>query len=488
MFHISDCKKYNRCHRLFALDQVREREPFQSFVRMDETIADLAARKLGITDCFRGERNDDPGLAMEALKTEEWLMRARFEYGGLRVKVPFLHRVNDRFDLYFQFNGMYPRNDDMQFYCGVVWVLEHLHIPLGRYRIIHLNAEYVRKDQLDPEELFIVSDSFYNGHNNPTIRIEDAVKANMRDLTAVLKDMALLNTDNMPGPFRTQKCTGRSRCRYYEECFPHETTVPDNSILNLTGARYRYDMLKEGIETLKEADVSRIEGSRMQYAEIMADRSGGLFADKAALSAWLSDVTFPISFLDFEWECFAVPPYEGMKPYMVLPFEYSLHIMEKDGTLRHRVFLSVHDDRREMAESLVKDIPDHGTVIAYNADGAEKLRIQELAERCPDLHDRLLSINERMKDLQMPFTSGLVYDVRMSGIWTLKKIMSLMGERGYQDLDIHQGMEAVFEWRHLDQEDEDIDREEIARHLREYCGMDSYAMTVIFQWLRSLAE
>ena len=487
MFHISDCKKYNRCHRLFVLDQIREKEPYNSFIRIDEKIADLAVQKLGITDYFLGVRNDDAGIAMDALEKYEWLSRARFEYGGLRIKVPFLHRVKGGWDLYFLFNGLYPKNDDMQFYCDTVWVLEHLGIHIQEYYIIHLNADYVRGKELDPKELFVITRHFYNARNNPTILISEAIRKNMRDLTASLRDMSLLNEENMPEPFRTPKCAGRSKCRFYDQCFPEEATIPVNSILTLTGAKSRYDMLREGLMNLKDADISRIEGSRIQYAEIMADRLGGLFADRTALAAWFSDITYPITFLDFEWECFAVPPYEGMKPYMVLPFEFSIHIMEEDGTIRNEVFLSVHDDRKEMAERLVHDIPKTGTVIAYNAEGAEKLRIQELAERYEEYREDLLSINARMKDLQMPFSCGLVYDVRMSGVWTLKKIMSLMGDRSYQDLDISHGMDAVFQWRYLDREDDSVDLDQIANQLREYCGMDSYAMTVIFRWLHSLA-
>lgn len=488
MFHISDCKKYNRCHRMFVLDQTQEKLPYHSFIRIDEKIADLAAQKLGIKEYFLGEKNDPPERAMEALKDHEWLSRARFEYGGLRIKVPFLHRVKDGYDLYFLFNGLYPKAEDMQFYCDTVWVLDKLGIKINEYYVIHLNADYVRGKQLDPGGLFIVTRHFYNAKNNPTILIKDAIRRNMREISGMLRDMELLSEENMPEPYRTSRCAGRSRCRFYDQCFPDEATIPVNSILTLTGAKSRYDMLQEGLMNLKDADIARIEGSRIQYAEIMADRLGGLFADKTALAAWFRDMSYPITFLDFEWECFAVPPYEGMKPYMVLPFEYSIHIMEEDGTIRNQVFLSVHDDRKEMAESLVRDIPKNGTVIAYNAEGAEKLRIQELADRYEEYREDLLSINERMKDLQMPFTSGLVYDVRMSGVWTLKKIMSLMGDRSYQDLDIHHGMEAVFQWRYLDREDESADLEKIARELKEYCGMDSYAMTVIFRWLRSLAE
>lgn len=235
------------------------------------------------------------------------------------------------------------------------------------------------------------------------------------------------------------------------------------------------------------SDLNRIEGTRQQFAQIRADQNGGLFADHLGLSAWLSDIRYPISFLDFEWECYAVPQYEGMHPYDVLPFEYSLHIMQKDGTMTHQVFLGIHDDRRKMVESLLNEVPSEGTIIAYNAEGAEKIRLQEFADQFPEYRERLLDMKARMKDLQVPFTSGLVYDTRMGGAWNLKRIMSMMDDPGYRDLDIHEGMAAVFAWRHLDRGDEEADQEQIIRELKEYCGMDSYAMTVVYRWLTQIA-
>ena len=88
-----------------------------------------------------------------------------------------------------------------------------------------------------------------------------------------------------------------------------------------------------------------------------------------------------------------------------------------------------------------------------------------------------------MVDLQLPFESGLVYDVRMRGLWSVKVIMSLMHDKSYDDLAIHQGMDAVYEWRRLDKNDEEADKEEIVNNLKAYCGMDSYAMMVIYKWL-----
>ena len=100
----------------------------------------------------------------------------------------------------------------------------------------------------------------------------------------------------------------------------------------------------------------------------------------------------------------------------------------------------------------------------------------------------LLGLNARMHDLQIPFERGVVYDVRMRGQWSLKTIMSMMDDPGYRNLEIAQGMEAVFQWRHLDREDHTADLEKIYEDLKAYCSMDTYAMTVVYQWLQNMIK
>ncbi len=489
MYHISDLKKYNRCPRIYLLDQTVETPPFRRIIRLDDEVTPLAAEYLGIKESFVGERGDDPARAMEALGSHEWLLKARFEYGGLRIKVPFLHRMPDgTFDLLFLLLGLFPRSTDIQYFCDTVWVLEHLGITIGDIRIIHLNADYVRGDELDCSQLFVTSDRFYNNKNHPSVLVKEKIYAEMKDVSVQIAQLDQAVRTPMEPPVRMSRCSGRQKCRHYDRCFEEESRLPADSILTLSGGSKRYQMKTEGIEYLKDADLSRVEGSPVQYAQIMADRLGGMFADRNALSGWLQDIVYPVTFLDFEWECFPIPPYKGMKPFDVLLFEYSLHILEQNGSWENKVFLSVHDERRALAEQLIRDIPDQGSIIAYNADGAEKIRIAELAEQFPDCAEELHGLNSRMKDLQIPFASGYVYDVRMRGSWTLKQIMSMMDEPGYHELDIQQGMDAVFQWRQLDREEKNADRERIIEELKAYCGMDSYAAMVVFQWLQSLVK
>ena len=468
--------------------QAQPRE-FRPFVRLDEEASELAAKKLGIGECFRGERGDAPEKALEAAKTYEWLIKARFEYKNLRIKVPFMHRCEKGWEVYFLFIGLYPHADDMQFYTDTEWVLRNNGINVADWYIIHLNANYIREEELDPQKLFIVCRSFYNSKNNPTLPVNKAIRDAACDLEPMLEEMDRISRSAMPAPVRTNACTGRQKCVYYDACFPEAASQQINSILTLIGSQHRFEMKNEGLLYLRDADPERIEGSRQQYAQIMADRSAdGLFVDRAALGCWLEDISYPVICLDFEWERFAIPPYRGMKPYDVLPFEYSIHILHEDGSLDHRIYLSTHDDREEMIQSLIRDIPSEGTVLAYNAEGAEKIRIRELAAAFPAHAKQLHEINGRMEDLQLPFDSGVIYDIRMRGQWSLKILMSMMDDAGYNDLDIRHGMDAVFEWRRLDQDDDVEDRDKIINDLKAYCGMDSYAMTVLFRWIEKLSR
>lgn len=489
MFHISDCKKYTRCPRLYFLDKNTKKE-YHPFVRLDEKITDLAIQKLQLNTYFLGHVGDQKEKAIDAMEEYEWLVKARFEYYNLRVKVPFLHKTKKGWDIYFLYNGIYPHSNDIAFYADMVWVLENNGISINAMYMIHLNANYVRQETLNPSELFVITDCFYNTNNHPTQPIKQTIYDHFKDLRPLLDEMQNASLEHLEQPKRTNICTGRNKCVYYNTCFPQEEYIPNNSILTLIASSKKYEMLMQGKQFLKDVDFEAIEGSRQQYAQIMADQLDGLFVDQYALKSWLSHIQFPITFLDFEWERFSIPPYIGMKPYDVLPFEYAVYIMYADGSIEHKIYLNIHDDRRDLAKNLIKDIPVSGSVVAYNAEGAEKVRIHELANFFPDLKDDLLHINARMEDLQLPFISGIVYDTKMKGQWSLKSIMNMMDDPGYHSLDIQQGMDAVFQWRHLDynREVDEAEKEKIITDLKKYCGMDAYAMTVVYRWLLDLQE
>ena len=103
---------------------------------------------------------------------------------------------------------------------------------------------------------------------NPNIPTEEVFTTPDRrhDL---LHRMDACTEETLPPLVRTSKCAGRQKCRFYEECFPEESSLPSGSVLTLIGAQHRYEMRDEGRIYLRDADEGRIEGTRQQYAQIM---------------------------------------------------------------------------------------------------------------------------------------------------------------------------------------------------------------------------
>jgi hypothetical protein len=49
--------------------------------------------------------------------------------------------------------------------------------------------------------------------------------------------------------------------------------------------------------------------------------------DRPALAAFLGQLEYPVSFLDFETFAAAIPLFDGSCPFQQIPFQYSLHIL-----------------------------------------------------------------------------------------------------------------------------------------------------------------
>ena len=489
MFHISDVKKYMRCPKMFwnALHEVNS-EPFMHFVRMDQAVTELVLKKLKVQDYYLGQRNDPTEKAMIASESIDWLVKARFEYEALRIKLPIMHHVKKQWDIYFIYTGLYPKNDDLHYYCSHVWVLQKLGFQLGKIRIVHLNKDYVRENELDVDSLFLVSNEFYNAKGNPSGSITATIQSRVQNLSHILLEMNEVAHAESFYMGKNKQCIRKNRCTYYDLCFSEEKQGEEDSILHLVSSQYKNEMLQQGIRQMKDALLDKIEGSRQQFAQIMASQNGGLFIDRIALKNWLqTELVYPLSFLDFEWETYAIPPYSGLKPFDVVPFQYSLHILQKEQSLQHCEYIGVQDCREQFIQKLIQDIPKKGSIVAYNGEGAEKIRLIELAEQFPAYSRQLKEMCHRIVDLSIPFMNGLVYDIRMHGLYSLKVLLSVFSnEYDYANLDIHHGMDAVFKWRSLDKKEKT--EEDIEQQLMDYCGMDTYAMVILVQWLQKQAR
>lgn len=214
--------------------------------------------------------------------------------------------------------------------------------------------------------------------------------------------------------------------------------------------------------------------------------SNKVYFDAEGASAALKQYALPAYFLDFESIQFAVPIWKGTRPYQQITFQFSLHTLGKRGKLQSQSFLDLtgDDPSCDFAVSLVDVCGTTGPIYVYNA-GFEGARIKELAERFPKFSKRLLAIKERLVDLH-PITKAHYYHPSQQGSWSIKAVLPAVApDLSYEALvGVQNGgmaMEAYLEAIHADTTTER--KSEIEKQLLEYCGLDTFAMVRLWQFL-----
>ena len=484
MFHVSDVKRYLRCSKLFCLYNEDPQDTSIPYIRSGEDISLQFAKKLKITNYYLGHQGDDKDRFRKHFDEYEWFIKARLEAYGLRVKLPIIHKVKKGVDVYFTYYGLFPKNGELIFYRLHLEVLRLNGFRINNVYIMHLNGDFLYDGQaLDYDKLFVISSYLYNRNNNPNYYLNNELRHRI-DIKKLIQEMRESDLNNCP-TVKSKRCLNPERCPFYQKCFGDDSLLADDSIYTLTGGPNKDELYQNGIHYLKDISDQLSEISRLQFAQIMASRNDGIFYDLYPLKAYMEQLEGEeISFIDFEWDRYLIPPYKDLKPLDVVCFEFALFILKKDGSLEHHTFIADGDCREEFIKKLLKHLPKSGPIIAYNAFGAEVLRLKELANQFPDYSDELNALTLRFKDLAFPFINGLIYHTAMRGEFNLKRIVAVVSDKTYDDLNIRDGMEAVIKWRNSDASNQ----QEIIDDLKAYCSLDAYGLYLIYSWLKHLLK
>jgi hypothetical protein len=203
------------------------------------------------------------------------------------------------------------------------------------------------------------------------------------------------------------------------------------------------------------------------------------YFDQAGAAQALAAHTLPAYFLDFETIAYAVPLWQGTRPYQQIPFQFSVHRLSETGQLTEQSFidLSGHDPSEAFAKALVAACHESIPIFVYNA-GFEKTRIKELAEKFPPLPQALLALISRVVDL-LPIAREYYYHPSQQGSWSIKAVLpALCPDLHYEDLEGVQdgGMAMTAFAEALAPQTTPARKAEIERQLLEYCKLDTYAM------------
>ena len=346
------------------------------------------------------------------------------------------------------------------------YVVEGSGVKIRKCVLMHINNEYVRRGEVQPEELFVQEDV--------TEQVEEllgSVEGNLKSMMSVIRSQRSVDADIGP------HCGDPYNCPLIPVCWKH---VPADSPLSL----YRFskakafDLINEGILKIS----SLPEGVRLnakQAIQVAALKKKKAYIDPWAIEEFLETLEYPLFYLDFETFMTAVPMYDGVRPYQQVPFQFSLHIQRKPGgKVEHHSWLAPGDvdPRPELLSKLKELLEDSGSIVAYNAP-FERTRLSESVEEFSKFSAWNRSIQKRFVDLLQPFRDFSYYHPSQHGSASIKAVLPALVGKSYEGLEIGEGGEASREYVRVTFGDVTAsERKNVRAALEAYCEQDTMGM------------
>jgi hypothetical protein len=410
----------------------------------------------------------------------KYIYEATFSFNGILVLVDVLEIHDDGSVSIYEVKssssvkGIYVHDTSIQYY-----VLSQLGKIIKTANVVHINSSYIRGNDLKLDELFTIAD------------VTQEVVELQINIPNTLKEFKLILSDNINEPDIDigSHCKKPYECDAKEYCWKTQRDIPEYSIFNIfnLGSKKQVELYSQGIKNIKDIP-DAFAMTANQKLSVDTFKSQEIFIDTDKIKEFIDTLTYPIYHLDFETFQQAIPQWKGITPYQQIPFQYSLHIEQKDGTLIHKEYLALDgiDPREEIAKRLVEDIPSDVTVLAYNMS-FEKGVIQKLSDLYPSLSLHLLSINENMKDLMVPFQKKYYITPSMNGSYSIKYVLPALVPdfaKAYKSLDgVQNGSEAMNAFANMSKMEKN-EKQKMRTSLIKYCELDTLAMIKILEVLK----
>ena len=357
-------------------------------------------------------------------------------------------------------------------------VAERTGAVVRRSHVITMNSEYVRQGDIDVEQLFTVTE------------VSETVDLRLAQTEDQIQK-AFEYLASTPVPSLVDYCLDKKLdCQFIRLNFPG---LPDYTVFDISFLKHdkRRQLLAEGIINIIDVP-DDFPLSPKQRTQVQAAKSGETIIKRDEIIKKMNEWEYPLHFLDYETFAYAIPQFDGIKPFQQMCFQYSLHTIDRPGAApRHSEYLSHGDDGppRSVAEHLRDSMSGGiGTVFVWY-EAFEKGRNTEMAEMFPDLADFFNEVNAKTYDLMKIFSENLYIHPEFKGKTSIKKVLPvLVPSLSYEELGISEGLAATIKWFRAATwtSMSDAERLQIFNDLQEYCELDTFAMVEIFNVLAAL--
>ena len=418
----------------------------------------------------------------------EVIAEASFSHQGNFCSVDLLRKLDDGYEIFEVKSSSAtadsdPRKVEQQYLDDMAYqyyVLTNCGLDIKKVSLMVINKNYVRHGQLDLQQLFVLIDC--------TEQVQDmqgTIAGNIREIKTIT------TSNEEPLCQIGSRCDKPYECAYKDWCFRN---LPEHNVYDIGWSLWgskKDEAYQAGHVTFADVLNSQIiplkDSQLMQVQTVVQNLPPHIEVD--AIRQFLQTLTYPLYHFDFETYQQVIPLFDGVRPYQVIPFQYSIHIQETPGAdPTHKEFLAKEgvDARRELSERLCADIPRNVCVLAYYAS-FERSRIREMAAEFPDLAGHLLQIEANILDLADPFKDGHYYCREMGGSYSIKSVLPALcpddPELDYNSLSLIQnGGDAMNAYASLHEKSPE-EVQEIRAALLAYCRLDTLAMVKVLEKL-----
>lgn len=388
-----------------------------------------------------------------------------------------LERVGDNiFDLYEIKSSTSVKPEHMPDLAFQTTVLEKAGLLIRDMYVLHVNNEYTRLGDIDPGQL------------TKKTKVTKDVRSIMAETLDNIKE-AFKVLSNKEIPDISPKYLRQGSMKEWLKIFDLlKGNLSRYNIYKLCGiTSQKIGLLEDaGIELMSDIPLD-FALSEKQEKQVKAVKSGRQEIDKGEIKDFLSTFEFPLHFFDYETLAGVIPAFDGIRPYQQVPFQYSLHIQESPGrSLSHKEYLHTKNSNPvlPLLKQMQEDFRSKGSIVSWYKQ-FEMKRNDEMASLYPDFAPFLQDLNDRMVDLMIPFSKGWFVDKDFFGSASLKAVLPVLApELSYKELEVSHGGMAQRVWMDTVLADKNLEtRDEIMRHLKTYCTLDTYAMYTIYKRL-----
>lgn len=351
------------------------------------------------------------------------------------------------------------------------------HKVTGVY-LVRLNKQYVRAGNIELKKLFVIEDVIaYVDEILPIVEKE------IKTMTVIL------NLEK--APISPCCCIYKGRSKHCTTFPEHNKKIPKYGVHDLTAI----GKSKVRLQKLIDSEIYEIldipddfEFGKKIEKQVKVHKRGKAEIDHEAIRTELETLQFPLYFLDYESFNPAIPRFSGYKPYQQIPFQFSIHRLDtKDSEpICEKGFLYTgkQDPSPMFVEELQKQLGKTGSIIVWNKTFEESHVNKHLAIRIPEYAEFIKDLNSRIFDLMTIFSKQLHIHPDFHGSASIKKVLPVLSDLSYEELDIGNGSEAMNTWNKLVMEDvPSEERKEIEKAMFKYCQLDTYAMYAILKHL-----